>query len=314
MHLVPRSCRWILALLAAAAVLVSAVSCFAEEKGVSPMFENTVPAGYLTSPVKPAGTVEKISYVSKDYFGDGADVEKHALVYLPAGYGEEPCDVLILCHGVGGDENEWGFSSWNGSQGRILTDHVFADGLVKNLIIVMPNGRSTANYGDRSMGNMYSFYSFGQELRNDLIPYIDANYNTWGAKLQDDPAARQHRAMAGLSMGGMQTINIGLCECLDLISAFGAFSAAPTSKTSDEIAKALKAFPEGLDIRFFYNICGTEDNVAYWAASAAAKTKPADSRLTEDNWYWQELPGVHDYKIWYLGLYNFLKLLGSMQE
>jgi endo-1,4-beta-xylanase len=120
--------------------------------------------------------------------------------------------------------------------------------------------------------------------------------------------------MAGLSMGGMQTINIGLCECLDLFSAFGAFSAAPTSYPSAKIAQKLKAFPEDLAIRYFYNLCGTQDGIAYAAASAAAKTKPADSRLTEDNWCWQERPGEHNFKIWDLGLYNFLKLLGSLQE
>ena len=299
------------AALALAVLMAAAAGCAIAEneetnEGAGYMFEDAIPTGYYVPLKENNGRIDTIHYLSKDYSGDGADVEKPALVYVPAGYSEgTPCDVLILCHGVGGNEYEWGFGSAN-SRIRNVADHLFADGFVKNLIIVMPNGRSSANYANTDFSNMQTFYAFGQELRNDLIPYIDEHYSTY--------ADREHRAMAGLSMGGMQTINIGLCECLDLISAFGAFSAAPTSKTSDEIAKALKAFPEGLDIRFFYNICGTEDNVAYWAASAAAKTKPADSRLTEDNWYWQELPGVHDYKIWYLGLYNFLKLLGSMQE
>ena len=120
--------------------------------------------------------------------------------------------------------------------------------------------------------------------------------------------------MAGLSMGGMQTINIGLCECLDLFSAFGAFSAAPTSYPSAKIAAELKKFPEELNIRYFYNLCGSQDSIAYAAASAAAKKMPADSRLSEENWCWQERSGEHNFDIWYLGLYNFLKLLGSMQE
>ena len=41
---------------------------------------------------------------------------------------------------------------------------------------------------------------------------------------------------------------------------------------------------------------------------------PADSRLNETNWYWQERPGDHSFEIWNLGLYNFLKLLGSLQQ
>ena len=305
------------ALLLAAVLMTAAAGCFAEEKGASAMFADSLPNSYMYPLKDGGGKVVGITYPSRDYFGDRAEIEKHALVYLPAGYSEDvPCDVLFLCHGIGGTEYEWNFSNTPGNlSGKYVADHAFSDGLVKNLIIVLPNGRSTANYKDTSWNSMGAFYVFGQELRNDLIPYIDEHYSTWSGRLKDDPAAaRRHRAMAGLSMGGMQTINIGMCECLDLISAFGAFSAAPTSKTADEIAQLLKAFPEDLDIRCFYNICGTEDGTAYWSASAAAKTKPADSRLTESNWYWQELPGTHDFKIWYLGLFNFLKLLGSMQE
>ena len=293
------------------AVLLATGGCAAaendaSEKGDSFMFEDEVPQEYRIRRVQDGGRVERIHYMSKDYYGDQAEVQKHALVYLPAGYSEDtPCDLLILCHGVGGTESEWKFNDVF-SETKNLTDHLFADGYVKDLIIVMPNGRSTAKYSDTSFGNMYSFYSFGQEIRNDLIPYMDANYCTY--------ADRDHRAMAGLSMGGMQTINIGLCECLDLISAFGAFSAAPTSYSSAQIASELKNFPEDLNIRYFYNICGTEDGTAYPSASAAAKTKPADSRLTEENWHWQELHGGHDMTIWQIGLYNFLKLLGSMQE
>ncbi len=304
------------AVLLAAVVLAAAPAAAENGKGESFMFEDAVPQDYLKEEVPDGGRLEAITYMSKDYYLDPAvDVEKHALVYLPADYSEDvPCDVLILCHGVGGTEFEWGFTDpANGSKN--LTDHLFADGTVKNLIIVMPNGRSTAKYDDVSFGNMQSFYPFGQELRNDLLPYIDSHYNTWASKTPDDPAEqRKHRAMAGLSMGGMQTINIGMCECLDLISAFGTFSAAPTSYTSKVIESKLAEFPEDLDIRYFYNICGTEDGIAYASASAAAKTKPADSRLTEENWTWQEVPGQHDFHIWNLGLYNFLRLLGSMQD
>ena len=146
-------------------------------------------------------------------------------------------------------------------------------------------------------------------------PTLDGgDWNGLAATPDDLTAARDHRAMAGLSMGGMQTINIGLCECLDLFSAFGAFSAAPTSYPSAKIAAELKKFPEELSIRYFYNLCGSQDIVAYAAASAAAKKKPADSRMSEANWCWQERPGDHNFDIWNLGLYNFLKLLGSLQE
>ena len=295
------------ALLLSVFVLSAACAAAAEtpgEKGEGYMFEDVIPEKYLEK-MENGGRIERITYPSKDYYGDGAEVEKPALIYFPANYSEDiPCDVLILCHGVGGTEREW--SQADGNKFKAIADHLFDEGDVKNLLIVMPNGRSSKNYANTDFSNMQTFYPFGQELRNDLIPYLDSHYNTY--------ADREHRAMAGLSMGGMQTINIGLCECLDLISAFGAFSAAPTSYTTAQIGQKLKEFPEELTIRYFYNVCGTEDTIAYASASAAAKKMPADSRLSAANYCWQERPGVHYFDIWNLGLYNFVKLLGSLQD
>ena len=69
-----------------------------------------------------------------------------------------------------------------------------------------------------------------------MIPYIEANYSTY-VDADDMSLSREHRAMAGLSMGGMQTINIGIGECIDLFSYFGAFSAAPTSNPAAKTAR-----------------------------------------------------------------------------
>ena len=263
-----------------------------------------LPQEYLVG-MQGGGTVEKIQYPSKDYSGDQAEVTKHAVVYLPAGYDDtQQYDLLVLCHGVGGYENEWGFLN-PFCIGRNVIDHLIENQEIRPLIVVMPNGRSTAKYNDTSMNNAYSFYTFGKELRNDLLPWIDEHYATYGT--------REHRAMAGLSMGGMQTINIGLCECLDLFSAFGAFSAAPTSYTASQIAEELKQF-EDCPIRFFYSICGTEDGVAYSPASQAAKNLPDfTDQVNESNWLWQECAGGHDFNIWNLGLFNFLRLLETVK-
>ena len=298
-------------------ILPAAAFSMAEEAENTPeeaedMVVNAIPSGY-TAGVKNGGTVTKFKYKAKDYAGDQAEIDKYALIYLPPNYSEEEhYDLLILCHGIGGNENEWGFMNAF-CAGRNAVDHLILNGEIKPLIIVMPNGRSTAKAYNSSFDNMGSFYVFGQELRNDLLPYIDTHYATWGSQYPDDLAAgRNHRAMAGLSMGGMQTINIGLCECLDIISAFGAFSAAPTSYTSAEIADKLKSFPDE-KIRYFYNICGTEDSTAYWSASAAAKDilKYTD-RLDETNFCWQERSGGHDFNIWNLGLYNFVRILDKI--
>lgn len=269
-----------------------------------------IPGKYLFYQMVESGTIEQISYTTYDYFGDGQEITKSANVYLPYGYSEEKqYNVLYLMHGIGGDENEWGMNS-SASKVKLIMDNLIYHGDIEPFIVVTPNGRSSSNFA--SEGSDYnSFYVFGQELRNDLIPYIEKTYSTYGvydgedAKLSD---FREHRAMAGLSMGGMQTINIGIGECVDLFGYFGAFSAAPTSNTAARTAELLK--DNTYDIYYFYNICGTEDNIAYASASAAAKTLPevCGQFDPDKNFMWQELKGGHDFQIWYLGFYNFAQL------
>ena len=95
---------------------------------------------------------------------------------------------------------------------------------------------------------------------------------------------------------------------MDLFSYFGAFSAAPTNNLAEKTAKILEDTPYTVD--YFYNICGTEDEIAYDSAAAAAKNLPdLCDKLTEpDNFIWQELKGMHDFHIWYLGFFNFAQI------
>ena len=270
---------------------------------------DAIPLKYTQRRVDEYGTIQQITYISHDYFGDGAEVEKKANVYLPYNYDEnKQYNVLYLMHGIGGDENEWGMTDDN-SKIKMIIDNLTFHGDIEPFIIVTPNGRSAADHSSDSDYN--SFYCFGQELRNDLIPYIESHYSTYAEYDEngyDLSLTRDHRAMAGLSMGGMQTINIGIGECLDLFGYFGAFSAAPTSNPSTRTAELLK--DNTLPIHYFYNICGTEDNIAYNSSSTAAKNLPAvcDQFRDGKNFMWQELPGAHDFKIWYLGFYNFAQI------
>lgn len=271
-----------------------------------------IPEEYLTKRTDSLGTIEYISYPTYDYFGDSSvSITKNAFVYLPGNYDtSKQYNVLYLMHGIGGTEREWGMVDEN-SRVKIMLDNLIFNGDIEPFIVVVPNGRSSVNFADAS-SDYNSFYLFGQELRNDLIPYIDSNYSTY-AKYDpngyDLTTARDHRAMAGLSMGGMQTINIGLCECLDIISYFGAFSAAPTSYTASHIATVLKDFPN-YDINHFYNICGREDNIAIASASAAVSNLATlTDKLTEgENLIWQEVSGAHGFDVWYLGFFNFAQI------
>ncbi len=259
------------------------------------------------------GTIVSIEYPTYDYYQTMEPITKPAYVYLPYGYDEsKQYNVLYLMHGIGGNEREWGMTN-DAAKIKCIMDNLAAFGIIEPFIVVTPNGRSYKDFANTG-GDMNSFYSFGQELRNDLIPYIDANFATYAEYSEDGydlTAARDHRAMAGLSMGGMQTINIGLCECLDIMSYFGAFSAAPTSYETSKIVDILNTkFPDE-EIHYVYSLCGTEDYMALASASAALENLAgATDRVVDgESFTWQTVKGVHDFRVWNLGFFNFAQVV-----
>ena len=260
-------------------------------------YEDAVPPAYSVR-CKNGGTIEKFTYQAHDYFGDGSLYEKTAFVYLPFGYDAfQTYDLLILCHGIGGSEYEWGMTGEDSRVKKIM-DNLIDKGEIKPFIVVTPNGRA-GKTSDSS-----AFYRFDEELRNDLMPALAAAYAV-------DIADRNRCAMAGLSMGGMQTINLGIGKCLDLFSAFGAFSACPTTNAASLTAAALNARPD-LSVRMFYNICGKEDGIAYASASQAVNGLGDKTQaLNEKNFTVQYVPGGHDFGVWYLGFYNFARMIGA---
>jgi enterochelin esterase family protein len=173
----------------------------------------------------PHGQVREVWYASKPTGG-----WRHALVYLPPGYDTSTrtrYPVLYLQHGGGEDETGWI------RQGRanFILDNLIAAGKAKPTIVVMAygyarragapaaSGPSTAAADPearrRVMQEMAS--TFQADMTEALIPFVDATFRTI--------ADREHRAMAGLSMGGFQTFQITLNR-LDLFSHIGGFSGA----------------------------------------------------------------------------------------
>ncbi len=159
------------------------------------------------------------------FFSQSAQTNLHCFVYTPPDYEKDPAKrfpVLYLQHGGGEDETGWGAQGHAG----LIMDNLIAEGKAKPFIIVMANsyvpGANMArppggtNGPPRGPGGFtFNFSAFEHVLIDDLIPFVDANYRT----IADQP----HRAMAGLSMGGMQTHNITLAH-LDLFSDIGLFS------------------------------------------------------------------------------------------
>jgi len=171
-------------------------------------------------PEIPHGKLEMIEYDSKS-----VGTRRKMNVYTPPGYSpDKKYPVLYLLHGIGGEETEWQrFATPN-----LLEDNLLADGKGVPMIIVMPNGR--AQKDDRPVGNIYAaapaFAAFEQDLLKDVIPTIESRYS-----VQKD---QEHRALAGLSMGGGQSLNFGLSH-LDKFAWIGGFSSAPNTKSPADL-------------------------------------------------------------------------------
>lgn len=141
----------------------------------------------------PHGNVQQVLFFSKS-----TNTVRRAFVYTPPFYGKTNTKypVLYLQHGWGEDETAWSTQG----HANLIMDNLLADGKIKPFIIVMTYGMTNeAKFGQI---NSFNYKTFETVLVDELIPYIDANFNTI--------ADKNHRAMAGLSMGGMETKNITL--------------------------------------------------------------------------------------------------------
>lgn len=175
----------------------------------------------------PHGKLEMVEYDSKT-----VGTRRKMQVYTPPGYSpEKKYPVLFLLHGIGGDETEW----QRVAAPNLLMDNLLADGKAVPMILVMPNGR--AQKDDRPVGNVYAtapaFETFERDLLDDVIPAIASHYSVY--------ADANHRGVAGLSMGGGQSLNFGLTH-LDTFAWIGGFSSAPNTKSPEEqVPDAAKA-------------------------------------------------------------------------
>jgi len=206
------------------------------------------PAGFADDhPGQPHGSVVPFAYDSPV-----THTRRTANVYLPPGYtAQRRYPVLYLLHGIGGNQDEWrGYV-----RAQAVLDNLLASGQALPMIVVMPNGRALAD--DRppppertfTPEHIAGFERFERELLETLIPAIDAAYPTL--------SGREQRAIAGLSMGGGQALNIGLGH-LDTFAWIGAFSAAPNTRPPAALVPDAAAASR---LRLLYLSCGNQDNL-----------------------------------------------------
>ena len=209
------------------------------------------PSPWSIQPV-PHGNVHIHTYVSKTM-----NAPRNVYVYTPPGYETSTAryPALYLMHGAGGSEASW----TTAGRANFILDNLIAEGRAKPLIIVMPYGRAgqSTTFGPAPVvvppdqRNL----TFPNDVVPDVIEFVEKNYRI-------APGA-DNRAIAGLSMGGNQTLIIGLNH-LDLFHYVGAFSPVIMSANAEEDVKTLFADASGANKKLkVFNIYIGKDDTLY---------------------------------------------------
>ena len=241
------------------------------------------------------GKLERVDYESKT-----VGVKRWMQVYTPPGYStEKKYPVLYLLHGIGGNERE----EWaKGGVPHVILDNLIAEKKVEPMILVLPNGNATTNtagggFGGGGGGRAGGFGGWGKpfedDLIKDIIPFIESHYSV--------KADRESRALAGLSMGGGQSLNIGLAN-LDTFAWVGGFSSAPNTKPAAELVPDPEKAKEKL--KLLYISCGNKDGLIRISQGVHSYLKEKNVPHT-----WHVDEHAHDFQHWKKGLYNFSQLI-----
>jgi enterochelin esterase-like enzyme len=234
---------------------------------------NSSPMFYDVKPV-PHGTVSIRTYQSKATGG-----ARRAYVYTPPDYekGSAKLPVLYLLHGADGDETVW----TNFGRANQILDNLIAEKKASPMVIVMPFAYAYPWFvgaaGEKQRAD------FERDLLDDLIPFVQSNYRVF--------ADRDHRALAGLSMGGSLTINIGPRH-LDQFSRLAVFSASAGNNPAAAL-QSLTAKTANAQLKLFWLGIGTED-------PGYANAKKTDDYLTSVGikHTFKTMPGAHTWIVW----------------
>ena len=160
-----------------------------------------------------SGTIEIVSYKTRDVENNDQDITKQAEVYLPCGYDSSDksvkYNILYFMHGTEGTESSYLGTPSSPSVFKEKIDKMIADKELDPLIIVMP----TLRCGDEEDYVAKTDY-FDEELIEDIIPAVEQKYNTYTDDFSDEglKASRSHRAFGGFSMGGQVAWNVFLSD------------------------------------------------------------------------------------------------------
>jgi enterochelin esterase family protein len=243
----------------------------------------------------PRGVVHRHTYKSA-----AANDERAYFVYTPPGYNaasKKKYPVLYLLHGYSDDATAW----WSVGQANVILDNLIARGEVKPMIVVMPLGYGTMDIVLRGWGRVRepdlwkrNVTQFRATLLDEVLPQVEKEYRVL--------ADRKARAVAGLSMGGAESLTVGLND-LDQFAWIGAFSSGGLD------TNYAKAFPN-LDakandrLRLLWISCGKDDGLFKANREFVQWLDTEGVRHT-----WMEVPGVHSWRVWRRNLAAFTPLL-----
>jgi enterochelin esterase-like enzyme len=232
----------------------------------------------------------------KRYFSTVLNQWRQFYIYKPAGYDvnvNEKYPVLYIMHGGGEDERGWY------SQGKtdLILDNLIADQKAKPMLIVMPDGNMNAQGTVESGLRM-----FERELKQSIIPFVEKNY-----RAETDSKSR---ALAGLSMGGIQTLYAGINNT-DLFGYLGVFSSGWRIPSDNKLAEVQYDFLSknadkvNSNLKLFWIATGSKED----GANPNSKAMIAKYDELKIKYLYSEYPGGHTWPVWRNNLYNFAQLL-----
>ena len=244
----------------------------------------------------PHGNVTQVPYQSTAF-----NAQRHYFVYTPPGYetSTDNLPVLYLLHGYADDDSSWTAVG----KANLIADSLLADGKIKPLIIVMPYGQLN---GDVTVNEVFADdfqQKFEKELLTEIMPSIEKTYRIV-------PDAR-HRAMAGVSMGGMQTAFIGMNHP-ETFSTIGMWSSAVFGDPAILLAR-LAAAPGKIKNSFAYVqvAVGQQDDLNLLPRSEAIDEFLTSQKIKHE---YTPTPGTHSWLLWRGYLVDFLTRFSAIAQ
>jgi enterochelin esterase family protein len=270
--------------------LVCAVTVIAAAQNTSPEF--------LLVRAVPHGTVQAHPYKSKSL---GTD--RKMMVYTPPNYEQstERYPVLYLLHGSGSDENSW----INSGKANVIIDNLLADGKIKPMVVVMPFGFAFARAAGAGRGdaaeNKQQREGFLRDFLEDVMPLVDSTLRVY--------TDRDHRAIAGLSLGGAQALAIGLThtELFSRVAGFSpALGAANNPETGGVNFDTVLADSAAINgkLKLLWVSSGTEDTL--FGSIQDFSTQLSKHKIEH---FFRVTSGAHTYAVWQKNLNDTLPLL-----